>query len=58
MTTTAPRPSVTETPQGLSNASVARKGNVFVDWLTTTDHKKDWVSLPHYVVALLPASVV
>jgi len=31
---------VTETPQGLSNASVARKGNVFVDWVTTTDHKK------------------
>ena len=40
MTTTAPRPSVTETPQGLSNAKVARKGNVFVDWITTTDHKK------------------
>jgi cytochrome c oxidase subunit I len=40
MTTTAPRPSVTETPQGLSNPRVARKGNVFVDWLTTTDHKK------------------
>jgi cytochrome c oxidase subunit I len=40
MTTTAPRPSVTETPQGLSNARVAKKGNVFVDWVTTTDHKK------------------
>jgi cytochrome c oxidase subunit I len=40
MTTTAPRPSVTEIPQGLSNARVARKGNVFVDWVTTTDHKK------------------
>jgi cytochrome c oxidase subunit 1 len=40
MTTTAPRPSVTETPQGLSNATVARKGNLFVDWITTTDHKK------------------
>jgi cytochrome c oxidase subunit I len=40
MTTTAPRPSVTETPQGLSNARVARKGNLFVDWVTTTDHKK------------------
>ena len=40
MTTTAPRPSVTETPQGLSNARVATKGNVFVDWITTTDHKK------------------
>ena len=40
MTTTAPRPTVTETPQGLSNARVAKKGNVFVDWVTTTDHKK------------------
>ena len=40
MTTTAPRPSVTEAPQGLSNATVARKGNVFVEWITTTDHKK------------------
>jgi cytochrome c oxidase subunit 1 len=40
MTTTAPRPSVTETPQGLSNARVAKKGNLFVDWVTTTDHKK------------------
>jgi len=40
MTTTAPRPSVTEIPQGLSNATVARKGNVFVEWITTTDHKK------------------
>jgi len=40
MTTTAPRPTVTETPQGLSNARVAKKGNVFVDWMTTTDHKK------------------
>ena len=29
-----------ETPQGLSNATVARKGNVFVEWITTTDHKK------------------
>jgi len=40
MTTTAPRPSVSETPPGVSNVRVARKGNVFVDWLTTTDHKK------------------
>jgi cytochrome c oxidase subunit 1 len=40
MTTTAPRPLVTEVPTGLSNASVARKGNLFVDWVTTTDHKK------------------
>ena len=40
MTTTAPRPSVTEIPVGLSNARVAKRGNVFVDWLTTTDHKK------------------
>ena len=40
MTQTAPRPSVAEAPPGLSNPGVARKGNVFVDWLTTTDHKK------------------
>ena len=40
MTTTAPGPSLTATPQGLSNAGVARKGNIFVDWITTTDHKK------------------
>jgi cytochrome c oxidase subunit 1 len=40
MTTTAPRPNVSEVPPGLSNSSVARKGNLFVDWLTTTDHKK------------------
>ena len=40
MTQTAPRPSVTEASPGLSNPGVARKGNVFVDWLTTTDHKK------------------
>ena len=40
MTQTAPRPTVTEVPPGLSNPTVARKGNVFVDWLTTTDHKK------------------
>ena len=40
MTTTAPRPSVAETPAGLSNPRVATRGNVFVDWLTTTDHKK------------------
>ena len=40
MTTTAPRPSVTEIPEGLSNIRVAKKGNLFVDWMTTTDHKK------------------
>ncbi len=40
MTTTAPRPSVAETPAGVSNVRVATRGNVFVDWLTTTDHKK------------------
>jgi cytochrome c oxidase subunit 1 len=40
MTTTAPRPSLTETPPGFSNVGVVKKGNVFVDWLTTTDHKK------------------
>ena len=40
MTQTAPRPSVAEASPGLSNPGVARKANVFVDWLTTTDHKK------------------
>jgi cytochrome c oxidase subunit 1 len=40
MTTTAPRPSVTEIPEGLSNIRVAKKGNLFVEWMTTTDHKK------------------
>lgn len=40
MTTTAPRPNVSEVPPGLSNARVAKKGNLVVDWLTTTDHKK------------------
>ena len=40
MTQTAPRPYVAEVPPGLSNPGVARKGSVFVDWLTTTDHKK------------------
>jgi cytochrome c oxidase subunit 1 len=40
MTQTAPRPSLEKAPPGLSNPGVARKGNVFVDWLTTTDHKK------------------
>ena len=40
MTQTAPRPYVAEVPPGLANPGVARKGNVFVDWLTTTDHKK------------------
>ena len=40
MTTTAPRPSLTEIPPGFSNIGVTKKGNVFVDWLTTTDHKK------------------
>lgn len=40
MTTTAPRPTVVETPVGVSNVRVATRGNVFVDWLTTTDHKK------------------
>ncbi len=29
MTQTAPRPNVTEIPEGLSNARVARKGNLF-----------------------------
>ncbi len=39
MTTTAPRPNVSgSAPQPVS-PTVRRKGNVFVGWLTTTDHK-------------------
>lgn len=40
MTQTAPRPDVTDIPEGFSNARVAKRGNLFVEWLTTTDHKK------------------
>jgi len=40
MTQTAPRPEVADIPEGLSNARVRTRGNLFVDWLTTTDHKK------------------
>ncbi len=39
MTTTAPRPSIGTVEPGFSNQSVARKGNVFVGWITSTDHK-------------------
>ena len=39
MTSTAPRPNVSgSAPQPVS-PTVRRKGNVFVGWLTTTDHK-------------------
>jgi cytochrome c oxidase subunit 1 len=39
MTTTAPRPSVSnDAPEHIS-PTVRRKGNVFVGWITTTDHK-------------------
>lgn len=45
MTTTSRRPNRLELPEGQRQAaqpgtSVGRKGNVVVDWLTTTDHKK------------------
>ena len=39
MTTTAPRPSLGTTEPGYSSPTVARKGNVFVGWITSTDHK-------------------
>ena len=40
MTQTAPRPDVADIPEGLSNKRVTTSGNLFVEWLTTTDHKK------------------
>jgi len=63
MTQTAPRPSVTEIPAGLSNARVARKGNLFVDWLTTTDHKKIgylylWTSFLYFLLGGVMALVI
>ncbi|KQV25125.1 cytochrome c oxidase subunit I [Yonghaparkia sp. Root332] len=39
MTTTAPRPSIGTAEPGYSNPGIARKGNVFVGWVTSTDHK-------------------
>lgn len=39
MTTTAPRPSVSGPAPEHVSPTVRRKGNVFVGWLTTTDHK-------------------
>jgi len=63
MTQTAPRPSVTEIPAGLSNARVARKGNLFVEWLTTTDHKKIgylylWTSFLYFLLGGVMALVI
>ena len=63
MTQTAPRPSVTEIPAGLSNARVARKGNLFVEWLTTTDHKKVgylylWTSFLYFLLGGVMALVI
>ncbi len=63
MTQTAPRPNVTEIPEGLSNARVARKGNLFVEWLTTTDHKKIgylylWTSFPYFLLGGVMALVI
>jgi cytochrome c oxidase subunit 1 len=63
MTQTAPRPSVTEIPAGLSNARVARKGNLFVEWLTTTDHKKVgylylWTSFLFFLLGGVMALVI
>ncbi|MBX9718703.1 MAG: cytochrome c oxidase subunit I [Microbacteriaceae bacterium] len=39
MTTTAPRPSVSGTAPEHVSPTVRRKGNVFVGWVTSTDHK-------------------
>jgi cytochrome c oxidase subunit 1 len=39
MTTTAPRPSVSGPAPEHVSSTVRRKGNVFVGWITTTDHK-------------------
>ena len=63
MTQTAPRPSVTEIPAGFSNARVARKGNLFVEWLTTTDHKKIgylylWTSFLYFLLGGVMALVI
>jgi len=63
MTQTAPRPSVTEIPAGLSNARVGRKGNLFVEWLTTTDHKKIgylylWTSFLYFLLGGVMALVI
>ena len=39
MTTTAPRPSATPIPAGASTVRAGRSGSVFLDYLTTTNHK-------------------
>jgi len=39
MTTTAPRPTVSTSEPGHVSPTVGRKGNVFVGWITSTDHK-------------------
>jgi len=39
MTTTAPRPNVSTSEPGHVSPTVGRKGNVFVGWITSTDHK-------------------
>jgi cytochrome c oxidase subunit 1 len=39
MTTTAPRPAVPAIPEGASTPAAGRQGSVFLDYLTTTNHK-------------------
>ena len=39
MTTPAPRPTVSTSEPGHVSPTVGRKGNVFVGWITSTDHK-------------------
>ncbi|MEY3310672.1 MAG: hypothetical protein RL107_808 [Actinomycetota bacterium] len=39
MTTTAPRPAAPAIPEGASTPAAGRQGSVFLDYLTTTNHK-------------------
>ena len=39
MTTTAPRPPAAAIPEGVSTVKAERQGSVFLDYLTTTNHK-------------------
>jgi len=39
MTTTAPRPAAPAIPEGASTPAAGRQGSIFLDYLTTTNHK-------------------
>ena len=47
MTTTAPRPPAAAIPEGVSTVKAERQGSVFLDYLTTTNHKYLVKSLTH-----------